>query len=125
MNGFAIKLDENLGASHQRLLGAAGYDVDRVIEEGLGGAGDHHVWEIVQTADRFFITMDLDFSDVRRFRPGTHAGILIVRAREPGPLAAQAILQRVIAEHHLRDLSRCLVVADERRTRVRRPGEQP
>jgi predicted nuclease of predicted toxin-antitoxin system len=122
---FSIKLDENLGASHQRLLRAAGYDADRVIDEGLGGAGDEHVWEIVQQAGRLFVTMDLGFSDARRYPPGAHRGILVLRAREPGPLVALAILQRVVSEQPLPELTGCLAVADERRTRVRRPDITP
>jgi hypothetical protein len=36
---------------------------------------------------RFLITQDLDFSDMRRYAPGSHAGVLFVRLRDPGSLA--------------------------------------
>jgi hypothetical protein len=32
-----------------------------------------------QRAGRFLVTQDLDFSDVRRFEPGSHHGLLLVR----------------------------------------------
>src|SRR5206468_2373587 len=78
---FAVKLDENLSRVHVDLLRQAGYDVDRVDEQGLSGATDERVWERVCTDGRFFITLDLDFSDIRRYQPGTHPGILLIRAR--------------------------------------------
>jgi hypothetical protein len=29
---------------------------------------------------RLFVTLDLDFSDVRRYKPGTHPDILLIQA---------------------------------------------
>ena len=76
-----IKLDENPGHSHARLLREAKRHVERVPDEGLSGATDKSVWERACAERRFFMTLDLDFSDVRRFRPGTHPGILLLRPR--------------------------------------------
>lgn len=36
-------------------------------------------WAAAQAEDRFLVTHDLDFSDTRKFEPGKHAGVLIVR----------------------------------------------
>ncbi len=72
-----IKLDENLPASLAVVLGALGHDVDTVVDEQLGGSDDLTVWQAAQQAQRFFISQDLDFSDVRQFVPGTHEGLLL------------------------------------------------
>lgn len=37
---FAVKLDENLACAHMDLLRHAGYDADRVYDEGLSGAAE-------------------------------------------------------------------------------------
>jgi len=50
-----------------------------VLDENLGGRDDDTVWAAAQAEQRFLVTQDLDFSDARRFVPGTHAGVLIVR----------------------------------------------
>jgi Domain of unknown function (DUF5615) len=42
---FAVKLDENLARAHVALLRSAGYDADRLDDEGLSGAEDKLVWE--------------------------------------------------------------------------------
>jgi predicted nuclease of predicted toxin-antitoxin system len=121
MSPPAVKLDENLGRSHVQLLQAAGYQADRVTDEGLSGAADRAVWERVQAEKRFFITLDLDFSDVRQFPPGSHAGLLLLRPRSKSRDAVTEILQSVLREHPLGTLSGCFAVADPGQTRIRRP----
>ena len=79
-----IKLDENLPERLVAALQALGHDVDTVRAERLAGQDDADVWHATQAAGRFFITQDLDFSDVRLYTPGTHAGLLLVRLAQPG-----------------------------------------
>ena len=118
---FAVKLDENLSLAHVDLLRHAGYDADRVDQQGLSGATDEQVWGRVCAEDRFFITLDLDFSDVRRYPPGTHPGILLIRARNRSASAVRDILAREAAERSLDDLKGCLAIANPSFTRIRRP----
>jgi predicted nuclease of predicted toxin-antitoxin system len=92
---FAVKLDENLSRAHVDLLRQAGYDVDRVDEQGLSGATDERVWERVCADGRLLVTLDLDFSDIRRYQPGTHPGILLIRARSRSASAVTDVLARV------------------------------
>jgi hypothetical protein len=72
MTPFLVKLDEHLGKAHLQLLREGSYDVDSVLGERLAGSSDEVLWSRVVADGRFLITLDLDFSDVRRFRPGTH-----------------------------------------------------
>lgn len=118
---MTIKLDENLGRPHVALLNRDGYDADRVFDQNLSGVVDAELWVHVKRERRFLITLDLGFSDVRRYAPGTHPGILLLRPRRKGRNAVSQVLRRVIAERRLETLAGCLAVADETRTRVRRP----
>ena len=93
-----VKLDENLPESLLPTLVALGHDVDNVRIEGLSGQADADVWQAAQTAERFLITQDLDFSDIRKFSPGTHSGLMVVRLRVPGRLALAARLSGVFRE---------------------------
>ena len=72
-----IKLDENLPEGLVAALTALGHDVDTSVREGLGGRNDDTVWRAAQDAERFLITQDLDFSDIRRYTPGTHRGAAV------------------------------------------------
>lgn len=74
-----IKLDENLPVSAAALLRARGFEADTVHDEGLVGHSDDVVWQAAQAEGRFLVTHDLDFSDTRKFAPGTHHGILLMR----------------------------------------------
>ena len=121
MTAFRIKLDENLGQSHAALLRDAGYDADRVTDEGLSGTADADLWPVVCREGRFVITLDLDFPDVRQFVPGSHPGILLLRPASQSRDAALEVLTRVLREIPLPALTGCLAIADERRTRIRRP----
>jgi predicted nuclease of predicted toxin-antitoxin system len=77
-----IKLDENIPAKAVVRLRSLGHDADTVLEEGFGGREDHAVWAAAQAEGRFFVTQDLDFSDVRCFAPGSHHGVMLVRIPE-------------------------------------------
>jgi len=115
-----IKLDENLPGSLVAVLTSLGHDLDTVVSEGLTGAIDDAVWEAAQGTGRFLITQDLDFSDIRRFIPGTHHGLLLVRLRSPGRLALARRVESVFRTERVEEWGRCVVVATERKVRVRR-----
>lgn len=118
-----IKLDENMPVELGELLSKMGHSVDTVHDEGLRGHPDSDVWYAAQAEERFLITQGLDFSDVRQYRPGTHAGILLVRLREPTRRRLLDRLTGVIQRNDIRDWQGCLVVLSENRIRVRRPSE--
>ncbi len=122
MTDFLVKLDENLAASHAAYLRERGYDADLVHDQGISGIDDDGLWKHVSQEGRFLITLDLDFSDVRRFPPGTHPGILLLRPARRSVDGVISVLSRVLLEHPLDTLSGCLVVADESKTRIRRPS---
>ena len=116
-----IKLDENLPRRLISALGALGHDVHTPHDEGLSGASDRAVWEASQREGRFLITQDLDFSDARRFSPGSHRGILLVRLREP---SRRALIERVVQIFRDENVSQwegSFAVATDRKVRVRRP----
>jgi predicted nuclease of predicted toxin-antitoxin system len=52
-------------------------------DERLTDHADDEIWDATQKESRFLITEDLDFSDIRRFAPGMHHGILLVRLHSP------------------------------------------
>ena len=114
-----IKLDENLPVSLVPVLQRQGHDVHTVVDEQLAGRSDGVIWQAVIGENRFLITQDLDFSDSRRFSPGSHPGILLVRLRIPG---AKALIASVGAiADQIAQWSGCFVVLTENKIRVKRP----
>jgi predicted nuclease of predicted toxin-antitoxin system len=116
-----IKLDENIPARLARDLGDLGHDVETVVDEGLAGRDDSQIWQAAQLEARFFVTQDLDFSDIRQFAPGSHAGLLLVRLRNPGRTALAAAVREAFSFQASADWKGCFVVITEAKLRVLRP----
>lgn len=116
-----IKLDENLPQRLVSKLEALGHDVDTVRGEHMAGRDDSEVW-LAQSSGRFLITQDLDFSDMRRYAPGTRAGLLLVRLSHPGREALVGRVAMLFATEPVDRWRGCLVVATDTKARVRRPA---
>ena len=115
-----IKLDENLPGALVSALSALGHEEDTVPQEGLKGRLDPDVWLAAQREGRFFITQDLDFSDLRRFQPGTHVGLMLVRLSKPGRLALRRRIVQVLSSADVAAWSGCFIVATDVKLRVHR-----
>ena len=115
-----IKLDENLPESLVASLAALGHDADSVRLEGMVGRADPEVWHAAQNASRFHVTQDLDFSDIRKFTPGTHHGLLLVRIRLPGRMALAKRLRSLFEMEAVESWARCFVLVTDRKVRVHR-----
>lgn len=101
-----LKLDENLPASVAIALTALGHDTDTAPQENLDGMPDDAVWAAAQAAERVLITSDLDFSDVRKFKPGTHCGIILVRLRRRGRVALSERIKSVFTSESVEQWER-------------------
>jgi hypothetical protein len=115
-----IKLDENLPSQLVQFLTALGHDVDTVPDEHVAGQDDESVWAAAQVAGRFLVTQDLDFSDARRYAPGTHHGLLLVRLPQPGRGALVERIRGLFKTEDVESWAGCVVSVTSRKVRVRR-----
>jgi predicted nuclease of predicted toxin-antitoxin system len=116
-----IKLDENLPLHLATALDELGHHVHTTAGEGLTGHSDREIWEAAQAEFRFLITQDLDFSDIRRFTPGSHAGVLLVRLHSPSRSSLISRLQYVFQSENIDQWAGCFVVVTDRKIRVLKP----
>jgi predicted nuclease of predicted toxin-antitoxin system len=116
-----IKLDENLPLRLATRLKALGHDVHTLHDERLIGRADNEIWETAQRESRFLITQDLDFSDTRRFAPGSHHGILLLRLHTPNRRNLIERVEELFQVENVAEWASCFVVASERKIRVRKP----
>jgi predicted nuclease of predicted toxin-antitoxin system len=116
-----IKLDENLPLRTASRLQALGHDVHTAQDEGLSGCVDEEIWNAAQKEQRYLITQDLDFSDIRRFAPGEHHGILVIRLNSPSRLRLVERIEELFQSEDVVSWARCFAVASERKVRIRRP----
>ena len=120
-----IKLDENLPVRLVDDLCRLGHDADTTHDERLDGLPDAAVWDAAQRNGRFLITQDLDFSDARRYVPGTHCGLLLVRLGDPGRDALVARTRAIFETEAVESWAGCIVIATELKVRIRRPATPP
>ena len=116
-----FKLDENLPGLLIEVLREHGHGADTSPEEGLAGCRDDELWETVVKTGRFLLTQDLDFSDVRKFVPGTHPGLLLIRLDHPSRIALVERVSQILQTEDIESWKGCLVVATEHKIRIRRP----
>jgi Uncharacterized protein conserved in bacteria len=119
-----LKLDENLPESLLQTLSVLGHDVDNVRTENIVGQTDQKIWKAAQDGGRFLITQDPDFSDIRKFAPGTHHGLMLVRLRVPGRLALAARIGAVFQTQEAPFWARCFVLLTDHKLRVHQPSMQ-
>ena len=64
-----FKLDENLPIDVAQLLIQHGHDAKTVYDEALDGAKDEQIGEVCLNEERAFVTLDIDFADIRAYPP--------------------------------------------------------
>jgi predicted nuclease of predicted toxin-antitoxin system len=87
-----------------------GHDVHTTQQENLSGCDDSELWAEAQLEGRTLITQDLDFSDSRRFTPGTHHGVVLVRLHAPSRLRLVDRVEEVFLTEAVSEWTGCFVV---------------
>jgi predicted nuclease of predicted toxin-antitoxin system len=116
-----FKLDENIPTDLVKVLGGIGHDVDTVPQEALTGRPDSVVWACTQEAERLLITQDMDFADTRRFAPGTHNGIILVRLGSPSRRQLLDRIGSLFLNEPVEEWHGSFIVVTDRKLRVVRP----
>jgi predicted nuclease of predicted toxin-antitoxin system len=115
-----IKVDEDLPQAAVEMLRERGYEAANVVEQGMGGLKDPALWETVQAEQRFLVTADKGFADIRVYAPGTHAGVLLLRPDQDGIRPVMELLQQVLAGYDLSAPAGGVTVVTARGIRIRR-----
>ncbi len=115
-----IKVDEDLPIQAASYLTVRGYAATTVRQQDMGGWKDTDLWQAVQAESRFLITADKGFGDIRRYRPGQHAGVLLLRPDSDGIQPLLDLLTMVLAQVDLEQLRSTISVATPRGLRIRR-----
>ncbi len=117
-----FKIDENLPAEAAEILGGAGFVADTVGDENLSGARDETVAAASRSEGRILVTLDLDFANIRAYRPGEHAGIIVLRVKWQDKATVLAHVRRLAAAVALRNPAGELWIVEGDRIRFRERG---
>ncbi|MGH9432693.1 MAG: DUF5615 family PIN-like protein [Terriglobia bacterium] len=116
-----LKLDENLPRSLKEKLRALEHDVRTVEDENLLSRPDTVVAGAAREEGRILLTLDVEFGDLRKYPPGNHPGIILFRPRSFGLMTVQRFVEEFARQTDLQVLTKCVVVVDPNRIRVRHP----
>jgi hypothetical protein len=114
-----FKLDENLPVELLDDLRAAGHEADGLRDEGLIGAPDDVVLDLVRREGRVLLTLDKGIADVRAYPPKAHAGIVLFRPPASGRGTTLSFVRRYLASLSELELSGRLLVITDRGLRLR------
>ena len=117
-----FKTDENTPPELADLLRAEGYDALTIWDQRLTGSHDADILAICSREDRVFITLDLDFADIRAYPPASFPGIIVLRLERQSAANVLAAFHRILPLLMSEPLSGRLWVVDELKLRIR--GDQ-
>jgi len=115
-----IRVNEDLPNAAVQLLRRRGHDANGVVQQGMGGAKDAVLWRAVQLKGRFLVTADKGFGDIRRYPPGTHPGVMLLRPDQAGIRPVLTLLEQALTAHDLHSLAGTVAVVTPRGIRIRR-----
>jgi hypothetical protein len=65
--------------------------------------------------------LDRGFGDIRRYPPGSHPGIVVLRLADESALATRAAIMQLLDNHDLENLAGTITVVQHGSLRIRRP----
>lgn len=116
---FSFKIDENLPDEAGELLESAGHDAVSVRNQGLGGAADATIDDVIREEKRILITLDQDFADIRAYPPDGRPGIIVLRLQRQGKQEVLDVLSRLIPIMQSEPIVGRLWIVEERGIRIR------
>lgn len=82
------------------------------VNEQLGGQADSIVVQTAADDSRMVITLDRGVGDIRRFPPGSHAGVVVLRPVSQDPHSIGELVDRLLDAHELEVSNRCVVIVE-------------
>lgn len=114
-----FKIDENLPSEAAQVLRQAGHDAATVFEQNLSGGFDPEIALACRRENRFLVTMDLGFADLRTYPPEQYVGIIVLRLKKQDKPHVLEILGRLTKMLDTESLDQHLWIVEEKRIRIR------
>lgn len=103
-----------------RLLRRAGIDVVCLKDVAKPDTPDADVLRLAVERSMILLTNDKDFSDILRYPPSSHSGVIVLRITATTEDDVHAVLLRLLAEHDPRSLQATLAVVSRGKYRLKR-----
>ena len=87
--------------------------------QGWRGLTDRELRRRIQAERRWIVTADKVFADLRRYPPGSHAGVILLRSDREGLDGYLRLAETAFARLNLDDIVGAVVVITDRGIRIR------
>lgn len=114
-----FKIDENLPAELVSRFQMAGHDAISVLGQKLGGAPDKLIADVCRSENRAFITLDLDFADIRKFATQGHPGLIVLRLGSQAKTHVVDVIVRLLPLIAVEPVAGRLWIVEENAVRIR------
>lgn len=114
-----LKIDENLPVEVAEDLRQAGQDALTAADQALAGQSDMRLADACRIESRAFLTLDLDFADIRLYPPGDYSGIIVLRPSVQTITNIRRLVSQVVALLAIESPTGKLWIVDEGRMRIR------
>lgn len=116
-----VKVDEDLPHQVADLFTAHGHNALTVVTQGWQGSPDATLWRRVHQEQRWLVTADKGFADLRLYPPGSHAGIILFRLDEESRRGCLELTRAALEQCHVDMLAGSVIVVTHRGIRIRKP----
>ena len=116
-----LKIDENLPKEVAQLFNQRGRNAQTVLDQNLKGCTDEILLSICQEEKRILVTLDLDFSNITLYPPGTYEGIIVFRVKNQSKntiLSLIPMIDKMLDKEKLRGK---LWIVEKERIRIHEP----
>jgi predicted nuclease of predicted toxin-antitoxin system len=114
-----IKLDEQLSQQLKAIFIKKGHEVSTVYDQDMIGKPDEELWPVVQEAGQLLVTADKEFADIRKYPPGNHNGVILLRPAYESLPIFKRLIKSLLESTKLEDLKGKTAVLSESGTRIR------
>jgi len=114
-----FKVDENLPLDVLAILQEKGYDALSLIDQNIVGTTDEHIARVCKEEGRAIISLDLDFSDMRRYPYQEYAGIIVLRVQRQDRQHIISVFEQFLPLLERERLSGRLWIVEEKQVRIR------
>lgn len=116
-------LDANMPRRCMDVVQRHGHQAEHARDIGMGRAPDSQIAAYAKAQGMVLVTRDLDFADVRRYRPDDYHGLLVLRLPDDAVAEEIADILERFCRHEpwLLSLSGRLCILEQARVRFRPP----
>jgi predicted nuclease of predicted toxin-antitoxin system len=114
-----FKIDENLPSDLAEMLKHNGHNAFTVNQQKMQGTKDDDLIKICKAEKRALITLDTDFSDIRRYPPKEYYGIIVLRCANQSKTSIMTLMRKILTELKKEKVIRELWIVEDDKIRIR------